>query len=342
VSESTSRTGRAFDPSTNGHHADEAAIPSYCFKSWGDFMAHEYPHPTPLLGGPGAVYIGAGTLFMAYGDGGAGKSTFAIDGAAHLSIGRDWLGIPVPRPVPTLMIENEGAPGLVQAKLARKAQSWGVDGFPNIHVFAEPWGNFSFAKEHARRELTGYCDANGIELVIANPTLGLGAAASGRPDETGQFVEWLRECGLWSNRAFWPLHHLNKAKEVSGDWERHLDTSAFLEEAGRERTKLTWRKHRWISPKPAPLMLDWVVETEGYEVTSLDTAKAPDDVLVERLKAHLEDHPLTATTHVLKAVEGEDGRLDELLKTRPEFDEVPGRGTTKLWKLSSSAEAETQ
>ena len=35
---------------------------------------------------------------MFYGDGGAGKTTLAIDLAFHLAAGEDWLGIPVRGP----------------------------------------------------------------------------------------------------------------------------------------------------------------------------------------------------------------------------------------------------
>jgi hypothetical protein len=179
---------------------------------------------------------------------------------------------------------------------------------------------------------------------MANPTLGLGVAASGRPDETQQFVDWLKECGLGERRAFWLLHHENKAGQISGDWGRHPDTKVLLQSDGnRQRTRLNWEKTRWatLGPEQRVVMLDWEVESQGYTVTALDTMGTSDELLVERLVAYLAEHPLTATKHVCAGVEGTDSRLTELLRTRTEFDFCPGASNAKLWRLAGSAEGET-
>ena len=51
----------------------------------------------------------------------AGKTTWAIDGVVHLAAGAAWLGIPVPRPVRVLVIENEGPAELFREKLAPRS-----------------------------------------------------------------------------------------------------------------------------------------------------------------------------------------------------------------------------
>jgi hypothetical protein len=315
------------DASPNGTapEGEASAEPTaYRFASFADFAAHSFPDAEPLLGERGRTYLGLGSLLLVYGSDGTGKSTWTIDGAAHLAAGRDWLGIPVPRPARCLLIENEGPAGLFQAKLASKQQSWdGPDFTTNIHFYTSPWGAFSFADEQARKAITAYCDEHAIDIVMANPTLGLGVAASGRPDETQQFVNWLKACGLGSRRAFWLLHHENKAGQISGDWGRHADTKVLLQPDGnRQRTKLTWEKTRWatLDPGQRAVMLDWILDTQGYIVKPLDTVGASDDLLVERLTTYLAEHPATATKHVCEAVEGTDSRITELLKTRPEFD----------------------
>jgi AAA domain len=320
---------------------------AYRFFSFAQFAAHGFPDAESLLGEPGSIFLAVGSLLLVYGGDGAGKSTLTVDGASHLASGQDWLGIPVPRPVRCLLIENEGPPGLFQAKLTAKRESWGGPDFAeNIYIYSSPWGEFSFADEKAREALTAYCDEHGIDVVMANPTLGLGVAASGRPDETQQFVDWLKECGLGSRRSFWLLHHENKTGAISGDWGRHPDTKVRLEPDGnRQRTKLTWEKTRWatLEPTQRAVMLDWVVDAQGYTVTALDTVGASDDLLVERLAAFLSEHPATATTHVCGAVEGADSRLTNLLNQRPEFDFCPGKNNAKLWKLAAgSAEGEAQ
>jgi hypothetical protein len=320
---------------------------SYRIAPFAEFAAHPFPDAEPLLGERGAVYVALGSLVVVYGSDGTGKSTLTVDAAAHLGAGIDWLGITVPRQVRVCLIENEGPGALFQAKLTAKSASWdGPDFTQSLHVLTEPWGEFTFADKAARHALTAYCDEHEIDLVMANPTLALGVAASGRPDETQRFVDCLKECGLGDRRAFWLLHHENKAGQISGDWGRHPDTKVLLQADGnRQRTKLTWEKTRWatLDPDLRAVMLDWEVETQGYTVTPLDKIGASDDSLVERLTAFLADHPATATTHVCAAVEGTDSRLTELLKDRPEFDCCDGPHGAKLWLLAStSAEGPSQ
>ena len=236
-----------------------------------------------------------------------GRSTAIV----HLAAGVDWLGIPVPRPVRICIIENEGPPSLFQQKLRDKIAGWeGPDPTPNLFVFKGPWGEFSFADPDARTALREYCDEHQIDVVTANPTLGLGVSASGRPDETQQFVDWLVECGLKSTRAFWLLHHENKAGQISGDWGRHPDTKVFLQRDGnQQRTKLDWAKTRWrerSSQQQKVVMLEWVTETQGYTVTELDTVGASDDELDERISAYLTDHPASSTRAVHGQREGHE------------------------------------
>lgn len=337
-------------PGTNGAapQGEAERVIDYRFASFADFARQEYPSAKPLLGTPGETYLAEGSLLLDYGSDGAGKSTWTIDGAAHLAAGVPWLGIPVPRPVRCLLLELEGPGGLFQKKLDAKRESWsGPDFTENLHVYTSPWGDFSFADPHARQALNEYADKHNIDLVMCNPTLALGVAASGRPDETQEFMGWLKGCGLYRGRAFWLNHHVNKAGEISGDWGRHPDTKVLLQEDGnRQRTRLTWQKLRWapgLEPAKRSLMLDWIIETEGYTVTPLDTVGASDDLLVERLVAYLDEHPATATEAVLKNVEGSDSRLTELLNQRPEFDFCKGPKNAKLRTLTSrSAEGPEQ
>jgi hypothetical protein len=323
--------------------------PRFEFGALSEFLAHEYPKAEPLLGGPGEIYVAKGSLFMVYGADGSGKSTLSVDAVGHLAAGVSWLGLPVPRPVRVCLIENEGPPDLFQQKLATKVASWeGPDPSNNLFVFRGPWGEFSFADSGARAALTEYCDAHSIDLVVANPTLGLGVAASGRPDETQQFVDWLVECGLKGERAFWLLHHENKAGQISGDWGRHPDTKVQLVQDGnRPRTKLEWAKTRWATlpseTMAKAVMLEWVVETQGYTVTELDTVGASDVELEERMAEYLADHPASSTTRVETNVKGTATRIRKLLEG-PKFDCIDGKRGAKLWFNAStpspSAESE--
>ena len=316
-----------------------------------EFAARQYPVAEPLLGEPGSIIAAIGSLFMVYGADGSGKSTWSVDGMIHMAAGVPWLGIPVPRPVRICIIENEGPPSLFQQKLAAKLASWdGPDPAPNLFMFSGPWGEFSFADAAAREALNAFCDTHTVDMVTANPTLGLGVAASGRPDETQQFVDWLVECGLKSTRAFWLLHHENKAGQISGDWGRHPDTKAALQQDGnQQRTKLTWAKTRWATlPSetiPKACVLEWVVETQGYTVTELDAAGASDAELEQRLADYLEAHPWSSTRAVWEGVSGTNERIRKLLDG-DRFDCVKGPKNSILWNLASEcvggAEAVTE
>jgi hypothetical protein len=314
--------------------------PRFEFGSFSEFLAHDYPKAEPLLGAPGAIFLARGSLFMVYGADGSAKSTWSVDGIVHLAAGVRWLGIPVPRPVRICVIENEGPPDLFQQKLAAKLAGWeGPDPSPNLFAFRGPWGEFSFADPGARAALGEFCDEHDIDVVMANPTLGLGVAASGRPDETQQFVDWLVECGLKRERAFWLLHHENKAGQISGDWGRHPDTKVQLQQDGnRPRTKLEWAKTRWATlpseTMAKAVMLEWVVETQGYTVTELDTVGASDAELEERIVAFLAEHPWSTTRAVWDGVSGTNERIRKLLEG-DRFDCVDGPRGSILWGLAS-------
>jgi hypothetical protein len=239
------------------------------------------------------------------------------------------------------LIENEGPPALFQRKLAEKAETWNGDGgwLARVFVYQGPWGAFTFADPAARVALTAFCDERAIDVVCANPTLGLGVAGSGRPDETQAFVDWLVECGLKSRRAFWLLHHENKAGQISGDWGRHPDTKVLLQADGnRSRTKLTWEKTRWATlpaeGRPKACMLEWIVETKGYNVVELDTVSVSDEELTARLDAFLVEHPWSSTTTIERDVQGNAERLRKLLDS-PRYDTAKGPRGAKLWNLAA-------
>jgi hypothetical protein len=314
--------------------------PRFEFARLDDFLAHPYPKAEPLLGQPGAIFLAVGSLLMVYGPDGSGKTTWTIDGIAHLAAGEPWLGIPVPRPVRVAVIENEGPPSLFQQKLEAKIATWDGPAFAdNVFVFAGPWGEFTFADPDARTALAGFCDEHQVDVVTANPTLGLGVAASGRPDETQQFVDWLVECGLKTTRAYWLLHHENKAGQISGDWGRHPDTKVSLRQDGnQQRTKLDWAKTRWATLPTDTIakacLLEWITETQGYAVTELESVGASDSELVERTVAYLTAHPWASTRSVYEAVKGTQTRIRKVLEG-DRFDCVKGPRGAILWSLAS-------
>jgi len=289
-----------------------------------EFLRLEYPAAEVLLGSSETViYLARGLFLLMYGDGGSGKSTLTLDAIAHLAAGHDWLGIPVARASRVLMIENEGAAQLFQAKLQDKAEHWDADPawLENVRVYAEPWGGFTFANPHTREGLQRICDEETIDVVVANPLFGVGGPGSGRPDETSAFIDWLKELGLGiGGPAVWLLHHENKLGQVSGDWNRQPDTLVSLARDGdEERTKLGWTKTRWANRPPEgwrkKWLLEWVVEHKGYRLLDVDLRGVSDEDLQDRLDEFLQEHPWASTNVTLQGVEGNDRRLRELLKS---------------------------
>jgi len=314
--------------------------PRFEFTRLDAFLAYPFPKADPLLGETGAIFLAVGSLLMVYGLDGCGKSTWSVDGIAHLAAGQPWLGIPVPRPVRVAIIENEGPPSLFQEKLAAKIATWDGPAFAdNVYVFQGPWGEFTFADPEARAALVEFCEQHRVDLVTANPTLGLGVAASGRPDETQEFVDWLVECGLKSDRAFWLLHHENKAGQISGDWGRHPDTKVSLRQDGNlQRTKLDWAKTRWATLPTDSIaktsLLEWITETQGYTVLELDSVGASETELEQRLVDYLTEHPWATTRAVYEGVKGTQTRIRKVLDG-DRFDCVGGRRGAILWNLTA-------
>ena len=252
----------------------------------GDFLAHHFPAAEPLLGEPGAVYLAVGSLLLVYGTEGSGKSTWTIDAIAHLAAGRDWLGIPVPRPVRFLVIENEGPPSLFQNKLERKAASW--DGDPwreNVHVFTGPWGEFTLRRPRRRdgahrllrrardrrRHREPHARARRRRLRpprrdTAVRRLARRVRPQDRPVRSGSSTTRTRPGRYPATGAATPTRRCSSRPD-----------------GNRPRTKLVWEKTRWATlpadEHPKTCMLEWVVETEGYNVVELDTVGASDDEL---------------------------------------------------------------
>lgn len=289
----------------------------------GDFLERDYPPPEALLGTPADhLFLARGTFLLLYGDGGAGKSTLTIDAVAHLAAGRDWLNITVPRPVRTLLIENEGSAGLFQTKLQDKVDQWdcSYNWRENVFVYAEPWGGFTFADPAMREQLRMVCAVYQIDLIVANPLFGIGGPGSGKPEETSLFVDWLKEAGLWTGGpALWLLHHENKLGQVSGDWARQPDTVISLEQDGdAPRSKLTWEKVRWTGTPPEgwrkKILLDWEPEHKGYTLLDIDLTGVTDSQLLSRIDTYLEEHPWSSGTTITGAVKGNGRRQRELLK----------------------------
>jgi hypothetical protein len=183
-----------------------------------EFAAKDEEGAEALVGTGDDALIAANGDAMFYGDGGAGKTTLAIDLACHLAAGDDWLEIPVPRAVRVLLIEREGPRPLLRRKARRKLAGWtGSKLEGRVRVWEAPWASFTFADIAARRELADLIRSGQIDVVIVGPLNRVGMNEAGTLQEVRDFSELINETRRLAERlvAVLLVHHENKGGKVS-------------------------------------------------------------------------------------------------------------------------------
>jgi hypothetical protein len=205
---------------------------------------------------------------MLYGDGGAGKTTLELDLGFHLAAGDAWFGIPVARPVRTLLIENEGPRALFRRKMERKSDGW--SGSPlegRLQILAEPWGKFSFADPGWREHIASRMLDLRTELLMAGPLGRLGMDFPGTLAEVNGFMSLIAEVrDRVPALAVLLAHHENRGGRVSGAWEGSGDTLMHVQSAGHGKTLLRFQKARWAETwHKRTLHLAWT-DGEGFAV----------------------------------------------------------------------------
>lgn len=296
------------------------------FLSLDDFLAQTEDLAPALLGTDAESYLARGGLLIEAGEGGGSKTTLMLDAVAHMASGTDWLGIPVARPVRFAVIENEGARAKFRQKFAEKAEAWPGERFEqNVFVYQAPWGSFSFAEPSQRAELRRFCAAEAIDVVVGDPLDSLGVTGVGSPEDTRNFIAWLKECGLGTEVAFWLLHHFSKAQQTSvvqqlqGAWGGHPDTIMGVKLDGTQRTKIEWSKLRSATPTGTPTLLEWIIEERGFRAIELKPGVSDEDLL-ERMREHLARVAEGVSTRsVQKQVKGDNKRIAQLLNQSDEF-----------------------
>jgi hypothetical protein len=254
----------------------------------GAFVCKDRPILPAFLGTPENAILRAGSDGMLTADGGAGKTTLAIDATFHMAAGEEWCGWPVEQPVTALLIENEGGETPYAEKLERKLNHWeGGDGpEERIFIWEEPWGKFSFADEGWREYLAEGIKALGIELLIAGPITTLGMQGHGTIPETRAFnaliVDVREKCGLPIGSL--AIHHDRKEGGVSGAWEGTGDTLLELATADRGLSKLKIGKARLSSKDhKQTYSLKWAPNEGFVREEKVDKTPAV-EVLLEKAK----------------------------------------------------------
>jgi hypothetical protein len=248
------------------------------------FVEAEEAGANALVGTPDAALIPEGGDVMFYGDGGAGKTTLAVDLAWHLAAGDPWLGMPVARPVRVLLIENEGPRPLFRAKLRRKKAGWeGSELGDRVHVLETPWARITFAEPAHVEALAAKVRELEVDVLIAGPLTNVGMNEAGTLQEVRDFMRLVAAFRQLAGRPLTVvlIHHENKGGQVSGAWEGGGDTLLHVQGQGHGKTRLYVQKARWASAYQADtLSLSWT-EGEGFEVD--EKPELDDNTLADRL-----------------------------------------------------------
>ncbi len=306
------------------------------FASLREFIAVQEPSANPLLGTADETVIPVGGDVVTYGNGGAGKTTWSQDGVAHLASGMAWCGLEVPRPVTITIIENEGPRGKFRTKLKRKVAAWDGDEFmERVHVFEEPWAQFTFSDPRHREQLAAFLAETKTDLLISGPISTIGMVGGGTPDEINTFVGLLGETRRLLDHpvAWWGIHHENRAGQVSGAWERVPDTLIHITPRGNGHTRVFWQKTRWSSELHQTTMnLAW---SDGWSYTLEEAAEpATAERIWDKIAEFVLEHGGCGWNRVDEAVGGK-GELKRETRDRMLVDGViqnaGGSRNMKLW-----------
>jgi hypothetical protein len=231
-----------------------------------EFAAVDEPGAESIVGTRDQTVIPEGGDVMAYGDGGASKTTLTVDLGCHLAAGDDWLGFEVPKARRVLLIEAEGVRPKFRDKLRHKLDAWhGSDLGDRLSVLERPWAKFRFPTGDEVAEAIGERE---VDVLIVGPLRNVGWDELGTMQQVRDFMETVDAFRRHTGRRLTVvlIHHENKGGKVSGAWEGAGDTLLHAEVHKRGETVLTIQKAKWASEwHRRRLKLEWV-GIEGFEV----------------------------------------------------------------------------
>jgi hypothetical protein len=278
VARSPAFTGDRADPDPVETLADLTIVP------FDRFVEDEEEGASALVGDDENALITEDGDITFYGDGGAGKTSLAVDLGCHLAAGDPWIGLPITRPARVLFVENEGPRPRFRKKLRRKRDGWkGSDLGDRLHVLETPWARITFADEAHRQALAAKIAELEIDVLIAGPVTNIGMNEAGTLQEVRDFLRLVADLRGLSGRALTVIliHHENKAGSISGAWEPAGDTLLHVMGQGHGRTRVFIQKARWASDHHAKtLNLIWT-EGEGFERE--ETTELDDNTIADML-----------------------------------------------------------
>jgi hypothetical protein len=259
----------ATDDHQRGDHRDDQHPLELQIVSAEDFAAIDEPGAEPIVGDKDDVLIAAGSDVMAYGTGGAGKTSLALDLGFHMAAAQDWLDFHIPKAVRVLAIENEGPRALLRRKLARKLEQWSGPALEGrLSILEAPWAQFTFATDQWRATLAQTIKTAEIDVLIAGPLVRIGMDGAGTLQEIAAFMKFIQDVRERSGQPITVIliHHENKGGSVSGAWEGAGDTLLHVEARGNGYTHLHIEKARWSSTAHNTMLdLAWT-DGEGFKL----------------------------------------------------------------------------
>lgn len=341
-----------------------ASPPRLQFLLGKDFLEQQLARIDPLIGSEDDALMMPGSLGILAGVGGSGKTTLMLHAVAHWAAGLTWFGIPCPRPVRCVIIENEGPhdPFVKKVKeFASRFRHCPCGGPPhgdlgqalldNCLFLDAPWGHFTFEDKKLAGELRAAVLDFGGDLLVANPLGRLGMRGAGTPEETRAFLDLMFKAGLGEDFAAFLIHHMSKlgrhvplVQQLSGDWGPHPDTIFVLEPQGDRLSKLTFGKIRWGDQGRDPILLEWLTDTDGpvgYKAESAPQG-VTDDEMFQRVDEYLagQENP-RSVSDIRRGVRGNAGRIGEIVQkglADGRYLETGGK-RTRVWIAGSDIPA---
>jgi len=320
-----------------------------------EFLARKGEPQIALLGSDDDCLLPALGLGLMLGRGGKGKTTALNDLALHLAAGIDWCGIPVPRPVRTLVIENEGPQEPYRRKLERRRAEWPHDLGDRLHLNVASWASFRLDASGGAQRLREECERLAIELVLADPLDSFGMEGEGTPSEVRRMVDLMRQAGFGTLSGWVAAHHPGKTQhadlvdQASGAWGPKPDLLLLLERLDGNRARLSFPKTRWATSERLPVILAFDPDTSAFEFVAEEGGEERD--LVGELRDYLDAHPLRTTTDLAKprpdGIGANKDAIRDALEANPElFDSITGEAAQTagrspravLWLLARGSE----
>jgi AAA domain len=276
-----------------------------------EFAAVEEAGAEPIVGALGEAAVPANGDAMIFGDGGASKTTLAVDLGCHIAAGDDWLGIEVPKPRNVLVVEAEGARPMFRTKIRGKLECW--SGSPledRLRVWQAPWASFRFPNA---AEVAHHLGEIEVDVLIVGPLAAVGWEDLGTLQEVRAFMGVVAEFRHQTGRSLTVvmIHHENKGGKVSGSFEGAGDTLLHAEVKSRGKTHLTFQKTRWSSEwHKRRLELEWT-DGEGFE-----PVEEPERDLVAEITAWMlarpeHRHSTAKEIATEKRIEHDDGSVEK-------------------------------